>query len=73
MQVAYHDPNEKMKDEWNKITLHQLNLPLEMVEGFFISNAVTLTAKRRRNISTSVQYPNELLKFFRADGIEQQK
>ena len=46
-----------------KITSVQLKLPLETVENFLISNAVTLTAKRYRNI----------LELFRADKIRAAK
>ena len=58
-----------MKDQWIKITSIQLKLLLEMVKGFFISNAVVLSAKKCRNISISVKYPNEIWNLLRAEDI----
>lgn len=47
--------------EWRvneqKITLLQLKLPPEMVEGFFIPNVLQLTAKKCTYISASIKYP----------------
>ena len=40
-----------------------------MVIGIFISNAVTLTANRCRNISIAKKYPNEILKLLTVDEI----
>ena len=63
-----------MKDEWIiKSTSLQLKLLLKLVKGFFISNAVTVTAKRCRNISISITYPNEILKILGGDEIRAAK
>ena len=44
-----------------------------MVESYFISNAVTLTAKRCQNISVAISYPNKILKLPRVDGMKAAK
>ena len=39
---------------------NQLKSPLQIVEGFFILNAATSTAKRCRNVFILIQCPNKM-------------